>query len=342
MRLAIASPGGPGDVAVEHGDVIRVDAQQLQSGVSAPPAMSAAIASRRRPSRTASAMRVWSSTSSTRSAPMLRAGAYRGRTKTAYALATRRCLQWRRDPGLVSDNTAPPDPGSPAHGRRPARRPRGDRGSRRPPVAGVLAVALAARIHHPRPSQCRPRGHARLRRRHSGCRQGSTRRSSVPCARPRQRTPGSSSWSRTAGAPGPTRKSSSARRSRSTARKRRLPVGGRAQHVRSRVLGRGRPRVLRCRVAFRIRRPVRACAGSTATSPGTTNCARTPPFTAARPCTPTPPTIKDAATHSKPRRARAGRAHQRGLWLGRALQGQHRQQHRPPPPPRSSPSRRRR
>ena len=33
MRLAISSPVGPGDVAVEDGDVVGVDAQQLQSGV---------------------------------------------------------------------------------------------------------------------------------------------------------------------------------------------------------------------------------------------------------------------------------------------------------------------
>ena len=33
MRSAISSPGGPGDVAVEDGDVVGVDAQQLQSGV---------------------------------------------------------------------------------------------------------------------------------------------------------------------------------------------------------------------------------------------------------------------------------------------------------------------
>ena len=33
MRLAISSPEGPGDVAVEDGDVVGVDAQQLQRGV---------------------------------------------------------------------------------------------------------------------------------------------------------------------------------------------------------------------------------------------------------------------------------------------------------------------
>ena len=33
MRLAISSPEGPGDVAVEDGDVVGVDVQQLQSGV---------------------------------------------------------------------------------------------------------------------------------------------------------------------------------------------------------------------------------------------------------------------------------------------------------------------
>ena len=33
MRSAISSPDGPGDVAVEDGDVVGVDAQQLQGGV---------------------------------------------------------------------------------------------------------------------------------------------------------------------------------------------------------------------------------------------------------------------------------------------------------------------
>ena len=33
MRSAISSPVGPGDVPVEDGDVVGVDAQQLQSGV---------------------------------------------------------------------------------------------------------------------------------------------------------------------------------------------------------------------------------------------------------------------------------------------------------------------
>ena len=33
MRLGDLVTGGPGDVAVEDGDVVGVDAQQLQSGV---------------------------------------------------------------------------------------------------------------------------------------------------------------------------------------------------------------------------------------------------------------------------------------------------------------------
>ena len=33
MRSAISSPEAPGDVAVEHGDVVGVDAQSFQSGV---------------------------------------------------------------------------------------------------------------------------------------------------------------------------------------------------------------------------------------------------------------------------------------------------------------------
>ena len=75
--------------------------------------------------------------------------------------------------------------------------------------------------------RCRPRRHDGLRRRDSGCSQPRSSISSVPCAR-LQRTPrttGSSSSSIVAGAPRSTRNSYSTWRSRSTARRRKLPDG---------------------------------------------------------------------------------------------------------------------
>ena len=156
-----------------------------------------------------------------------------GVSKTAYVLATPRCLEWRRDLQPARDHTAPPDPDPQDARRRPARRPRGDRGSPRPPVAGVLAVVGAAdRRSRPRATSCARRGRGAVPDGTTvfddddpGCRQarsGSPRR---PARRPR-RTPAIDvrrrqrlAFRRVPGAAAPRR------RSRSTARKRRLPDG---------------------------------------------------------------------------------------------------------------------
>ena len=71
------------------------------------------------------------------------------------------------------------------------------------------------------------------------------------------------------------------------------PLGGHAQDVGARVGGRGRPRARPTpRRGCPSTAPSTACARSTATSPGTTNCAPKPSGTGARRCTPTRRTIR--------------------------------------------------
>src|SRR3954453_24247048 len=101
--------------------------------------MSAAIASRRRPSRIASAIRGSSSTSSTRTLGCYEPAHIAGVSKTAYVPATPRCLEWRRDrqPTSTNDDRSGSDSQTPGH--RPGRRDRGDRGPRLP-VTGVVVA----------------------------------------------------------------------------------------------------------------------------------------------------------------------------------------------------------
>ena len=107
----------------------------------------------------------------------------------------------------------------------------------------------------------------------------SIRRSSAPCARPRRmpRATGSSSSSTAAGVPRRTRSSSSARRSRSTARRRKPPAGWppptRRLTCRATRSTSGPPPPRR---GCPSTAPRTGCARSTATSPGTTSCARRP------------------------------------------------------------------
>src|SRR4051794_22261588 len=164
---------------------------------------------------------------------------------------------------------------------------------------------------------------------------------SVRCAAPRPmpRTTGSSSSSTAAGDPRPTRSSSYGRRSRSTAPRRR-PADGWPPPTRLRTCratrstsGPPMPRRGCPRTA-----PRTGCAGSTATSHGTTSCARRRPRTAARRCTPIRRTIhgcsddheKNAADVCRSRRGRPDRC---GLRLGRAFRDRqhrhHEEDHRP-------------
>src|SRR5215207_9467960 len=108
--------------------------------VSPSPAMSAAIASRRRPSRIASAIRGSSSTINTRMLRCYEPAHIVGISKNAYVLATPGCLDWRRGLQQASTNSVLPDPDSQDPRDRPGGRHRGDRLSPRLPVDGVLVL----------------------------------------------------------------------------------------------------------------------------------------------------------------------------------------------------------
>ena len=225
-----------------------------------------------------------------------------GISKTTYVLATPRCLEWRRDLQRTSTNNDPSDPDSQDPCRRPAGRHRGDRRSPRLPVAGVLV--LDGRITHRRP-RIAPSGVlaastvvrlARLTVPSPTARRSSMTRfrvsptsiqlSSVPCARlqPMPRTTGSSSSSTAAGVPRSTRNNYSVRRSRSTAQKRKLPDGWppptRLLTCRGTRSTSGPPMPRR---GCPSTAPSTGCARSTATNPGTTNCAPKPSITVALP-----------------------------------------------------------
>ena len=199
-----------------------------------------------------------------------------GVSKTAYVLATPRCLEWRRDPQPTSTNNDPSDSDSLDPCRRPAGRHRGDRRSPRRPVAGVLVLdgvlVPDGRITHRGPSRrapwcarrgrrCRPRRRDGLRRRDSGCSQ--PRSSSPRCPAPGATDAADdgveffvdSGWR------SPEYQEQLLQRGGLEVRLRRgsRPMGGHPQHVCSRVGGRGRHRALRCHgVAVRARRRVRA------------------------------------------------------------------------------------
>src|SRR6185503_15277803 len=103
----------------------------------------------------------------------------------------------------------------------------------------------------------------------------------------------SSSSSTVAGVPRSTRTDYSVRRSRRTG-PRRKPPGGWPPRRRP-LTCRGTRSTLGPPVPRRgcpSTAPGTGCAGSTATSPGTSNCARKPSITVALPCTPTPRTIQ--------------------------------------------------
>ena len=181
---------------------------------------------------------------------------------------------------------------------------RGDRRGPRPPVAGVLASPssrhrrLPARPH--RDALARPTVPSPTARRSSTTRfrawPSSTPICSAPCAgpRPMPRTTGSGSSSTAAGVPRRTRSNSSDEAiSKYGSEAEAARWVATPDTVRARVGGRGRRRARPVpRRGCPSTAPRTGCAGSTATSPGTTNCARRPSIAAARPCTPTRPTIQ--------------------------------------------------
>ena len=176
-----------------------------------------------------------------------------GISKTAYVLATPRCLEWRRDLQRTSTKPTIPDPrdsSSPRCRVAAACSSSSRRSPRRLGYQSPATVVLdgASPIDRPRAWRAAGRRHGLRSVEHRGALgeadgavpDGTTvfddevpgvanldPRSSVPCARPRRmpRTTASSSSSTAAGVPRSTRSSCSVRRSRSTAPKRRPPDG---------------------------------------------------------------------------------------------------------------------
>ena len=122
--------------------------------------MSAAIASRRRPSRIASAIGLVLNEQHAH-ARCYEPAHIAGVSKTAYVLATPRRLQWRRDLQRASTNSTPPDPDSQDPGRRPARRSRGGRrprlSGRSPRSRGILVLRRQLPSRPPRRAPWSPR-----------------------------------------------------------------------------------------------------------------------------------------------------------------------------------------
>ena len=167
---------------------------------------------------------------------------------------------------------------------------------RRPQYASTpLAVSTESRSEHGGVARLTSSRIARRSLARSEVQATSTELWSVPCAKLQlmPRTTGSSCTSRAAGVPRSTNNSSSKRRFRSTAQKRKLPDGWRPPR-----------RPLTCRGTRSTsglplpRRgcpntaPSTGCARSTATNPGTTNCAPKPSLRVVLPCTPTRRTIQ--------------------------------------------------
>ena len=216
-----------------------------------------------------------------------------GVSKTAYVPATPRCLQWRRDLQRNQHEQRPAGSGSAG-----SASPACSSSSRRSPRPSATSCRRPRPRRRPRPVGARiPPTRSVLRSEHRGALgeadgavpDGTTvfddeipgvakldPVSSVPCAgpRPMPQTTGSSSPSTAAGVPRRTRSDCSVRRSRSTAQKRKPPDGWppprRPRTCRGTRSTSGPPLPRRgCpRTA-----PRTGCARSTATSPGTTNCA---------------------------------------------------------------------
>ena len=130
--------GGPGDVAVEDGDVVGVDAQQLQGGV----AVAGDVGGDRFQAEAVADglghVGLVLDEQHTH-APMLEPAHIVGVSKIAYAPATPRSLLWGRAPQTTSTQNDTSDPDSQEACRRRARRRRGDRRSPRA-VAGDLVL----------------------------------------------------------------------------------------------------------------------------------------------------------------------------------------------------------
>ena len=139
MRSGDLVAGGSGNVAVEDGDVVGVDAQQLERGI----AVSRDVCRDRfQAQAVADGFRhVGLVLDDQHTHPsMLEPPHIVGVSKTAYGLATARQLHWTRDLQGPSTSNAAPDSDSPDPRRRPPRRYRGDRRRPRLPAAGVIVL----------------------------------------------------------------------------------------------------------------------------------------------------------------------------------------------------------
>ena len=246
---------------------------------------------------------------------MLRAAHIVGVSRTAYGPATPRCVDWRHDCTRHHHDQGP------AGFVRAAL----SASSLVAAIAMMLGRSSDSRHPHPRPrSASAPSGEPRVRadapladgvvteadgvlpdgvtvfdEQYPGRRQPRPRSAARP-ARSRRRMPrttASSSSSTAAGAPRSTRSSCSARRSPSTDPKRRRPDGSpprtRSAHVSGDAVDVGSPTPPR---GCRARRRGTDCARSTTTSRGTSSCAPTRPFRAARRRTPTPRRIRGCSS----------------------------------------------
>src|SRR5439155_13520203 len=130
--------GGSGNGSVEHGDVVGVEAQQLQSGV----AVACDVCGDRFQAEAIADgfSHVWLVLDDQYAhARMLEGARIAGVSKNRYALATPRWEGWRRGLWKTSANDVPSDSDSQDTRRGAVRRGRGDR-HRRPSVAGVLVL----------------------------------------------------------------------------------------------------------------------------------------------------------------------------------------------------------
>ena len=137
--------GRGGDVAVEDGDVVGVDDQQLHRGgavtgdVGGDRLQAEAVADGLR-------QQGFVLDQQHAHAPMLGPAHIVGVSKTAYARATRPRSRWRRDLQATSTNRVLPDSDPVVPGRRSARRLHGDRRGARLPAAGVLVPRPRAHV----------------------------------------------------------------------------------------------------------------------------------------------------------------------------------------------------
>ena len=147
MRLGDLVAGGAGDVAVEDGDVVGVDAQQLQSGV----AVAGDVGRDRFQAQPIADglchVGLVLDDQHTHSSGCYESAHIVSVSKAAYVPATRCCLDWWHDLQRTGTSNDPSDSRCPC--RRPAGRRLGDRRCRRVPGA----VVLDGRITHRRPSR---------------------------------------------------------------------------------------------------------------------------------------------------------------------------------------------